>query len=274
MIEQLFLYFIILFLGLEIGSFLNCVIYRLYKKESFVKGRSYCPSCKHTLSWQDLIPIFSFLLLRGRCRYCHKKISWQYPLVEFATGILFILTFYYFFPTTLVQYLIIACLLSVIGFLVIIFVYDFKHFIILDKVIYPAIGAALLYRLFEVCDLGFAFASEFGIWNFKQLIYALVSAFFASSFFLAIFLISRGRWIGFGDVKLAVLMGLLLGFPNILIALFFAFFIGAIIGIGLIIFGGKKIKSQVPFAPFLTAGTIFALFFGKMTIEWYLSLIF
>ena len=133
-------------LGTICGSFLNCVIYRLEVSKSFLKGRSYCPHCKHILSWQDLIPIFSFIFLKGKCRYCQKPISWQYPLVELATGILFIWTYLSYdrdLSMSLIFYLIFAC------FLIIIFVYDLKHYLIPDKVIYPAIVLAFLYNIYQ-----------------------------------------------------------------------------------------------------------------------------
>ena len=255
---QILIYTIIFLIGLIIGSFLNCVIYRLEKKQSFLSGRSFCPKCKHKLSWQDLIPVFSFILLKGKCRYCHKKISFQYPFVELATGILFVLIFGHWdlgFDWSLVigiwdlfYLLVIAC------FLIIIFVYDLKHYIIPDKIIYPAIVIAFLYQLF-------------GHWDF------IFAAFGAAAFFLAIVLISREKWMGMGDVKLAFLMGLILGLPNILVALFSGFFLGAIIGTGLIISKRKTLKSQVPFGPFLVAGTFIALFWGQNIINWYLKLI-
>ncbi len=260
---QILTYIIIFLTGLIVGSFLNCVIYRLEKKESFLSGRSYCPYCKHILCWQDLIPVFSFLLLKGKCRYCHQKISIQYPLVELATGILFVLIFshwslvigngaHFLMCSTLVwdlfYLLVIAC------FLIIIFVYDLKHYIIPDKIIYPAIIIAFLYQLF-------------GHWDF------IFAAFGAAAFFLAIVLISREKWMGIGDVKLAFLMGLILGWPNVLVALFLAFFLGAIIGTGLIISKRKTLKSQVPFGPFLITGTFMALFYGQYIINWYLHLI-
>jgi len=249
--EILFSLFIFLF-GLFVGSFLNCVIYRLEKKESFLRGRSYCPKCRHKLNWYDLIPIFSFLALAGKCRYCHKKISIQYPLVELATGLIFLLCF------LLAPYqALFWC--GVFCFLIIIFVYDLKHYIIPDKILLPAILVVFLYNLF--------FHFKFLLFNF------LPAAFTAGIFFLMIFLISRGKWLGFGDVKLVFLMGLLLGFPNILVALFLAFFFGAIIGIGLIIFGKKKLKSEIPFGPFLITGTFIAMLWGEELIDWYLGLI-
>lgn len=261
----IFFYLIIFIFGLIVGSFLNCVIYRLEHKElsSFVRGRSFCPHCKHTLYCWDLIPIFSFLILKGKCRYCQKKISWQYPLVEIAIALLFLLIFNYNPIATLFQSITILYLLLVSCFLFIIFVYDLKYFIIPDKVIFPAIITALIYNLFQLLATHYSLST---ILNF------LYAAFGAAGFFLIIFLISKGKWMGFGDVKLAFFMGLLLGFPNILVALFLAFLIGAIIGIGLILAKRKHLKSELPFGPFLVTGTFIALFWGQTIAYWYLNL--
>ena len=137
MIITFLIYFFIFLFGLTIGSFLNCVIYRLEKSESFLKGRSYCPNCKHILGWQDLIPVFSFLILKGKCRYCQQKISWQYPLVELFTGLIFLFVFYILHSTF---YILISC------FLIVIFVYDLKYSLIPDKIIYPAIILSLIFN--------------------------------------------------------------------------------------------------------------------------------
>ena len=250
------------------GSFLNSIIYRLQTGESvlippkrnqkFPKelARSYCPSCKKILSWPDLIPVLSFLFLKGRCRYCTNPISLQYPLVELATGSLFVLALNQ--QLTISNFLNFFYLLIVISFLIIIFVYDLKHYIIPDKIIYPAIALALIYNVYQ-----------FTINNQQLAINNFFAAILAGAFFLFIVLISRGKWMGWGDPKLAFFMGLLLGFPNILIALFFAFFIGAIIGVGLIVLRKKTLKSEIPFGPFLVAGTLLALFWGKEIIDWY-----
>jgi len=268
MLINFFIYIFVFGFGLCIGSFLNCVVYRLEQNKN-LKGRSFCPHCKHTLKWLDLIPVFSFLYLCGKCRYCHKKISIQYPLVELVTGILFVLILSFSdvglhlgSPTS---FLNLAFLFYIASSLIVIFVYDLKHYLIPDKVLFPAIAAAFVYRLFE---------------NFVSLPSYLLAAVIASGFFLAIFLASAGRWMGFGDVKLAVLMGFLLGFPNILAGLFLAFFFGAIIGVILMVFpfgsaqGGNKkgLKSEIPFGPFLITGTFTALFWGKEIIQWYLQL--
>lgn len=257
---NLFFSLSIFLFGLIVGSFLNCLIYRLETKESFLKGRSYCPHCKHKLMWPDLTPILSFLILKGKCRYCQQKISIQYPLVELATAILFVSMFN-------IQYSIFYILIT--SFLIVIFVYDLKHYIIPDKVIYPAIATAFVYQLFRVLE--FENWNLFGIWNLEfGILRPLLSAIIASAFFLVIVLISRGKWMGVGDIKLAFLMGLILGWPNILVALFLAFFIGAAIGLGLIVSGKKRLSSEVPFGPFLVAGTFVSIFFGEQLVDLYL----
>ena len=205
------------------------------------------------LAWEDLIPLASFLLLRGKCRYCEKPISWQYPLVELATGLLFVALF--IFGLSFFTYIIASLL-------ILIFVYDLKHFIIPDKFVYPAIGITF----------------AFGIWNLEfgisaPLAQSILAAIGAPLFFFAIYALSRGAAMGFGDVKLAFFMGLFLGWPNILVALFSAFFLGALVGIFLVLSRKKEWKSQVPFGPFLIAGTFFALFWGENVIRWYLNMI-
>lgn len=263
MIQTLIL--IIIFLtGLAVGSFLNCVIYRLEKDTTFLKGRSRCPKCNHTLNWQDLIPILSFLILRGRCRYCNKKISRHYPLVEFATGILFVLIINNQLLTinlgnllTTTYWLLMAC------FLIIIFIYDLKHYIIPDRVIYPAILLSIIWLILS--------STFFNLSPKSYLFNSIFSALGAGFFFLAIVFLSKETLMGWGDVKLAFLMGLFLGFPKILVALLLAFLIGAIIGIEEIIVGRKTLKSEIPFAPFLVGGTFLAMFWGENLINWYLN---
>jgi len=249
--SQVFIFMVVFLTGLVVGSFLNCVIYRLNTKESFLFSRSHCPKCHHILKWYDLIPILSFIIVKGKCRYCQKKISWQYPLVEIFTGLIFLLLVTcHLSLVTLIYYIVVSSLLIVI------FVYDLKHYIIPDKIIYPAIITALIFNF------------QFSIFNSS-----ILSGLGAAGFFFLFWLISRGRWMGFGDVKLGFFMGLFLSWPNILVALFSAFFIGAIIGIGLIALGKKTLKSQVPFAPFLVIGTFIALFWGQNLINWYINLL-
>jgi len=278
-----YLYYVLIFLfGSVIGSFLNVIILRLRsgqvcrpeKKESIIHGRSHCLKCGKTLAWYDLVPVVSFLWLSGKCRSCKEKISWQYPLVEIAAGLSFVLIFYSNYELRITNYgyelsvfsmihdsLFMIQLLShwfIISCLIAIFVYDLRHYIIPDIILFPAIVVSFLWRVFEV--LLAPSGVEGGLGHFFPY---LLSALGASAFFLAIILITRGKGMGLGDAKLTFLMGLLLGWPNILAALFLAFFIGATVGVGLIFWGGKNMKSQIPFGPFLIAATTFVLFFGE-----------
>jgi len=253
-------------LGIAIGSFINAVVYRLNVGEDFIFKRSHCPNCGHVLSWKDLIPVFSFLILKGSCRYCQKPISWQYPIIESITGILFLLIFC-LLPAA--NPLVIAYTFLITSFLLIIVVYDLKYYLIPDKVIYPAIAISFFVNIFIAFQRYYFsdFSRAFGL-----IINGWLASLLASGFFLAIVLFSKEKWMGWGDVKLAIFMGLILGLPNILVALFVAFLSGAIIGIGLIVLKRKNLKSEVPFGPFLAAGTFVALVWGERIVGWYLGL--
>jgi leader peptidase (prepilin peptidase)/N-methyltransferase len=255
----LFFAFIVFIFGLIVGSFLNCVIYRLGEKKSFLKGRSFCPNCGHVLSWKDLIPIFSFLILRGKCRYCGKKISLQYPLVELFTGILFLATFYHLRDQlfSLQGIFTLFYYWTILSSLIVIFVYDLKNYLIEEKIVYFSILVCLIFNL---------------IFSISEIKNKILSSLFLGLFFLSIVLISKEKWMGIGDAKLGALIGIFLGWPKIIPALFFSFFVGSIFGIFLIILKKKSLKSEIPFAPFLVSGTIFSLFFGEKVIDFYLNL--
>ncbi len=288
---MLFVFYIFIFiLGTLVGSFLNCVIYRLEQEKSFIRGHSFCPQCKHTLAWCDLVPVVSFIILKGKCRYCGERISWQYPIVEISTGLIFLLIFNgsallttssslslraegLSLPKGFQTIISLILLWIIISSLEVIFVYDLKHYIIPDKVLYPAIVAVFFYQLFGNClpAEALAKAGSLKIENLNYPFNPLIAAIVAAGFFFIIWSVSRGSWMGFGDVKLAFLLGLLLGFPKILVGLFLAFILGSIIGLLLISLGKKTIKSQVPFGPFLIAGSLVALFWGQSIIGWYLS---
>ena len=275
------LFFIFIFiLGLAVGSFLNVVIFRLENGEKIMNDRSKCLRCKHVLAWYDLFPVLSFLFLRGRCRYCGKKISWQYPLVEIATGILFVLIFNFSAqggPALGWQFLLsISYLLFIISSLIVIFAYDLKHYIIPDKVIYPAIVVILGFNLLN--DFVTRYTLHVTDNNFQSILNSqfsnfLFSAILAGGFFYSIVIITKGKGMGGGDIKLGFLMGLILGWPLVLIALFLSFIIGSVVGIFLMLVGKKKMKSMIPFGPFLVLGTFIALFFGEGIVEWYLNIL-
>jgi prepilin signal peptidase PulO-like enzyme (type II secretory pathway) len=261
-------------LGLIIGSFLNCLIWRLHKKETIL-GRSYCPECRRQIFWYDNIPLLSYLLLHGKCRHCQKRISYQYPLVEFVVGALFVLAFFYNFPVQSSffldgQFSMIALLTLIrdwllICVMVIIFVYDLRWYLILDVVSLPASLVFLIFNL--VIDyLKFNGSLPANVWQGL-----LFSGIIGMSFFLLQFIISKGRWIGGGDIRLGLLMGLALGWPNILVALFIAYILGSVVGVGLIMAGKKQWGSQVPFGVFLSVATIISLFWGSQLLNWYLA---
>jgi len=253
---------LIFIFGLIIGSFLNCVIWRLYKEESFIEGKSYCPHCHHSLNFWDLFPVLSFVFLMGKCRYCKGKISIQYPLVELATATMFVLTYLSLGSLISLQ---LAFWLIMMAFFIIIFVFDLKYFIIPDEVIYSAIFLSIAYLLYSF---------YIGAIDMHQVILTILSALGASLFFFLIWFFSKGMAMGFGDVKLALLIGLLLGFPNTIVGLFLGFLLGAIIGSVMVFLKKKGMGSEVPFAPFLVAGATICFFFGNNIVNWYLTLRF
>lgn len=236
--------FVFVFLiGLAVGSFLNVLIDRLPKGENVFMGRSHCDFCKKTLRWYELVPLFSFLLQGGRCRRCHKQLSIQYPVVELITG----LGFVFFYQVLDYPFLTLIAYLIIFSSLLVIFVADLKYQIIPDSMIVTGSIGALL-RLSSVNRL----IPPSGWQPY------ILSALGASAFFFILWLVTRGRGMGFGDVKLAFLLGLLLGFPGIIIALYVAFLTGAVVGVILIIGGKKTLKTKVPFGPFLIFGFIIA----------------
>ena len=242
-------------LGTIIGSFLNVVAIR-YNTGRSNGGRSSCYSCNKALSWHELFPVFSFIFLRGRCRHCKSKISWQYPLVELTTGLIFLGLFLFLnnsysilFPSYFIlytYYAIIFCLLIVIS------IYDFRHKIIPDSFSYA-------FSLISTIHLFFGNTSG---WDF------LAGPIFFLPFYL-IWRISDGKWMGLGDGKLVLGIGWLLGLIDGLSAIVLAFLVGA--AVALCAMAYQKIvshprhslhfKSEIPFGPFLILGTILIFFF-------------
>lgn len=233
--------FLIFILGVCIGSFLNVVADR-WAQEKSIQGRSHCDFCKKTLSGLDLIPIISFILLSGRCRYCQKKLSLQYPLVEFFTGVLFVLFWLRFgFETNitgLIGYFILA------GAAMVILITDFKDHIILDEAIVALLSASIL------------------IHQGNDLLPLLLSGGVTFLVLYALYFFSRGRAMGFGDVKLAFAIGFLLGLKAGLIALYGGFLLGGLVAIVLLLLGRAKMKSMIAFGPYLVISMLIMLFFN------------
>lgn len=259
--------FVFLFiLGISIGSFLNVLIARLPKNES-INGRSHCDNCRKTLSWTDLIPLISFVLLKGKCKYCRSPLSYQYPIVEFLTGALFVFTYGIMNHelgimglATLLYYLFIVSSLIVVFFL------DLKYGIIPDKIIFPAIIVSLVYISISTF---YPLSSNV----LPSIFNHLSSALGAFLFFLFIYLITRGRGMGLGDVKFSFVLGLTLGIWGTILALYIAFLTGGIIGIILILWKKKTLKNAVPFGPFLVVGFLISLFFSEQITQYFLALI-
>lgn len=245
--------------GVIIGSFLNVYIYRFHTGKS-LSGHSHCLSCGTGLRWFDLFPLFSYLFLHGRCRTCGCKIPSRYFLVELATGLLFSLSL------TLSLYIItIGLLWFIFSVLVVITVYDLYHYIIPDRLTLILTISAIALIIYEY--LLFPTGVE-------DLMYRGLAALAGSSFFLFLWLISKGKWLGFGDVKLAIPLSLLVGTEYVFSFVVYSFWIGA--AISLLIIGCAKLnrgkarlhsagrtltmKSAVPFAPFLVASSLVILF--------------
>ncbi|MFA5047492.1 MAG: prepilin peptidase [Patescibacteria group bacterium] len=257
------IYLLIFILGVCVGSFLNVVIFRLHSGEKIVNSRSHCSHCQKTLGARELIPLLSFVIQGGRCRHCRKKISWQYPLVELVTGLLWLLAAYRLagvYP----QLLLVDFHLGLfwlrdaffVAILVVVFVYDLKWLLILDRVMIVGIIGAVIFNLF----LGV------GLWSLA------IGALVGLGFFALQFFVSRGRWIGGGDLRLGFLLGLMVGWPNIITALFLSYIVGAIVSVLLLIFKKKNFNSAIPFGTFLSVGAVITLFWGERIINWYLSL--
>ncbi|TAL50440.1 prepilin peptidase [Patescibacteria group bacterium] len=249
--------------GTCVGSFLNVVIFRTHEEEQMVRGRSKCRVCEAPIEVKDLIPIVSYLRLRGHCRSCQSVISWQYPAVEMATGFLFVLG-YLIIATRGVENLGLLFMAMYIlrywvfvAYLVIIFVYDLRHMLILDQFTIPAMIFAIMINLW----LGTTPA-----WS------VLVGGLVLAGFFWIQFALSKGTWVGGGDIRMGALMGLMLGLEQGLLALFIAYVLGAMVGIVMMASGKATRKTPIPFGSFLAVATVVVLFVGQPLIDWYLGL--
>ena len=270
---------VLLLLGLCMGSFVNALVWRLNeqskplkkraasdKELSISKGRSMCVNCKHTLHIIDLLPVVSWLALKGKCRYCRKPISWQYPAVEIATAMLFIAS-YIFWPFEMDAAGILGLvvwLVSLVGLMALV-VYDFRWMLLPNKIVSPLVVLVLLATIIDAL-----FFSR----SYETLVDAIGGAAVGGGIFYALFQISNGKWIGGGDVKLGFLLGLLVASPlNALLVIFIASLLGTFLILPLMI--SKKVtkQSKIPFGPFLIAGAIITMLFGERLIESYLAAI-
>lgn len=250
-------------IGAILGSFIKATADRVMAGKSLL-GRSKCDHCHKSLTALDLFPIFSFLLLKGKCRYCQKKLSVEYLLVEVVCGILVAIIFAVFpfsiflFPVSLLE---IAFKLFAFTILAIIFLIDLKTGYIPDKITYPGALISLIFLLL------IAYFSS--LWMASLL--SVASGLAASLFFAILILVTFGKGMGWGDVKFVFLLGLFLGHPKIIVGLFLAFLLGALAGLLLIALGRKHFGETLPFGPFLSLGAYLALVWGDQIISWYLT---
>ncbi len=285
---ELFMYVIVICVGFLVGSFLNVVADRLLRDENFIKGRSRCDFCLTELVATDLVPVVSFVYLKGRCRYCKEKLSYYYPLAEISTAFLFALMAWYSgvvsYPTldNFVEFIYLSIIMAVF---VVISLTDFKEKLIPDGVVFFGMFVAFIFGILAVAFNYYSLqqlVSENVLGKYliqagyleqqltrmvMSLLYTYASTVGIFLFFYLLIIITKGRGMGGGDLKLSVLIGLFNGFPLNIIAIFMGFLFGALVSIFLVIFKVKSIKDTVPFGPFMVAGSIFTLIYGPKVLE-------
>jgi leader peptidase (prepilin peptidase)/N-methyltransferase len=247
--------------GLAIGSFLNVIIYRLPKHQSIILPASHCPKCQHQLAIYDNIPVLSYLILAGRCRYCKQKISFLYPLIEISSSVIVVVSLYYFglgikFVATSF-FLLVLLVISAI---------DLQHKIIPNLIILPAIatgiGLVLISQLWKVKALPLVDNSS---------LINSGSGFLIGGGLLLVVALARPGGMGGGDIKLAAFLGIFLG-RYVLVGLFIGFLIGSIVGLIAIIAGTKSRKSLLSFGPYLALGAVITIIVGQPLVNWYLQI--
>ena len=257
------IYLSLFLLGLCWGSFTNVLIDRGQKKKS-LWGRSKCDYCNYKLKWFDNIPVFSFIFLQGICRKCKKKLSWQYPTVEILTGLIFVLTFWLLNNSGIIEFEIINLnfllnlfyYLTVMYLLWVILLWDFKYMIIPDFLVVIGISITVLYKIYEtLIEKSFLISFD------SVILSALLGGILLGGFFGIMFWFSKGRWIGGGDVKLGFWLGLLIGLKMVYFLILLAYTSGAMVAIFLLLFSKKKMKSEIPFGPFLIISSIVIIFY-------------
>ena len=255
---EILLTFLFAILGLAVGSFLNVCIDRLPQNKSIVLPPSHCEACQHKLAAKDLIPVFSYLRLRGRCRYCQASIPRRVFWVELATALIFaLLCWHYGLSAELGVMIFYACLF------IIIFVIDLEHGLILNKVVYPGMVVALLLALLPQPWLT--------QWIEPGIASAALGGGIGFGIFLLIALVSRGG-MGWGDVKLAALIGLATGFPLVFFAIIMGAILGGIVAVALVIAKKRTRRETIPFGPFLALAAMVTLLWGSNILSWYLGL--
>ncbi len=271
---------VLIVVGLCLGSFVNALVWRVHEQAkkphklpkkgqqaknqslSIVNGRSMCPRCKHALVAQDLVPVFSWLSLGGKCRYCHKPIAAQYPLVEVATAMLFLAS-YACWPEVIsgIQVVIFGFWLLLLTGLLALLVYDLRWLLLPNRITYPLGVIAAVQAVVIVLAANRPLTAVLN---------AVLSVAVGGGIFYVLFQVSGGKWIGGGDVKLGWLLGLVLGTPaRSLLLIFLAAMLGSLVSLPLLVSGRLKRDSIIPFGPFLIVAAIIVRLYGDVILGWY-----
>ncbi len=264
---EIFIGVMIFVLGLCFGSFVNMLVYRtavLYKlisKSKFLisnKSRSFCDYCGKQLSWYENIPVFSWLVLKGKTKCCRKKLPVAYPIVELIVGVIFVVNFQFLISNNQLNWLLILLSFIIIVLLIFSAAFDLKYMILPDFSTAILVITAFVLLFVETPRMA-------------SLQSNVLSALIASGFLLILNLATKGKGMGMGDVKLAIFMGLFLGPQKIIVAFYVAFIVGAIYGLTLMALKKAKKKSQIPFGPFLILGIFVAWWWGEFIIKFLMS---
>ncbi|KKU80426.1 MAG: Type 4 prepilin-like protein leader peptide-processing enzyme [Candidatus Peregrinibacteria bacterium GW2011_GWA2_47_7] len=252
-------------LGACVGSFTSVVIYRLHSRlPGILTGRSKCTTCETQLQMTDLIPVLSYLTLRGKCRYCSKSISYMYPLLEIVSGAFFAALFFKFpfintvtlqFSEAMVGlYLLYAVYAFVLLFT---FFFDLHYMKVADEILLPAILLGLIATIAAPLT--------------PFLVDAVIGLCIAVGFFGIQILLSKGKWVGMGDLRVGAFMGVILGWKLTIVALFVSYVLGSVVALIVALHRKKIIGIKIPFAPLLVTGTVITMFFGEKILTWYLT---
>lgn len=271
MIDWIFLFnsLVAFVVGTAVGSFLNVILYRTINRDQWVTGRSYCDHCHKPLPFYLNVPLVSYLVLKGKTACCGKPLSISHPVIELITGTMFMWWywgFYLFFHLTQAPLQVLQPLFwLVVGILLLLIaVIDLRSMIIPDELVVIVTALTVVYRIVLVM---------MGVMQVTDFLGTLGAGFGAFVFFGLLWFISRGKGLGFGDVKLVFALTLLMGWPKMIIGLMASFWIGAIIGVGLILAKKHQLRKPIPFGPFLITGTLIALTLGQQVWNWYSGLI-
>ncbi len=249
-------------LGLVFGSFVTALVGRLHDNKNFTTDRSRCVACNHILSPTELVPVVSWLMQKGSCKHCKSAISWQYPTIELTMSFLFLASLFVFAPTSMVQWILLTLWLAQVVLLMSLVVTDLRYYLLPNSLVYSLLGVGIIYYLVHYV---------FGGVEVDPLMQLAGVGFYAGIFFL-LYYFSKGNWLGGGDVRLALYLGLV-GVPLALFSMFAASFLGSVVALSLIALKLTSRKTQVPFGPFLIAAHIITVFFGQAILSWYFRFI-